>query len=169
MLDTQRCSIPKGGPSKDYLFSIHWPLRSQLLVFYTTSAHFPVARTCDLDSSNDGNRFGLYTILGSPDSEPAKSHDTAEETLPGEVLEGSNTMYPEASSIYLNKNWRARQPESLEFILIQTKTVHGTLSLETMLIERIGNLAYRVNLPTSPFSELAWETQKPTGKWIYLA
>ncbi|KAF2492972.1 HET-domain-containing protein [Lophium mytilinum] len=96
--------ILKDAPTRNELISIHVTVQPQLLLFWTTSACFPVARTCDVDSSVGSGRFGLYTILGTSDFASNITHAMPKETLQDEVLVGTNATHPEVGSIYLDKD-----------------------------------------------------------------
>lgn len=75
--------------------------------------------------------------------------------------------------ILLDPDWRARQPDLLEFVVLGS-----TSTLADMLIEKVGGIAYRVQIPdrkeddTGYFMRLTpkqWTEASPQKKLLMLA
>lgn len=72
------------------------------------------------------------------------------------------------TSISLNRCWRSKQPDVMEFVLIaETPFDHPAGGLHTMLIERIGDVHYRVAIPWL-ISRPEWLIGNPRTETIVL-
>jgi hypothetical protein len=158
--DTLRISLPTFGDLGD-------ASHTQLLVFWTSCAFFHVDRSCKYENENNG----IFSIFKRAELEPWSQKPWSQRNHNGFVKPNLN----EVSTILLNKSWRAKQPDKLEFILIHGGSLNGgggafRGDLEVMLIEWVNGIAYRVNRPYQGqrpnFHSSEWQ-QINQNDWMY--
>lgn len=120
------------------------PPVSHLLRFWTSSAILRIGPSYDFAwSYANGGECVLYIVT----------------TLKGTVI----------GSIYLNEEWMDNRADTLEFIVISRAVVESHKNaFNVMLIEWQNGVAYRVQLPRSPFKEETWIEANPQWKLITL-
>ena len=150
----------------DRITSVSGPLPSQssspplshMLQFWTSSAHLKV----DRQESQDTSRHALPSYPVS-----AEEYNNIFLNIRGK----NGTLI---GHITLNRAWRSRQPDELEFIVMARYCQYASTETEpegfyVLLIEWIGGLAYRVQTPEYSISKEHWADLKPEWKLITLA
>lgn len=129
------------------ILSLNKTLLSQILIFWTSSAFIQVDH---LPQRNDESH-GFDSINGR-----------------FEIHSGSDAT--NNAFINLNKKWRALQPDKLEFILIASNYLNYVPFLDILLIERVGQISRRVNVPIySQITESDWMRHNPEKTLIFFA
>ena len=113
-----------------------------MLQFWTSSAHLKV----DRQESQDRSR---YVLPNCPVS--AKDYNNIFLNIRG--INGTVIGH-----ITLDRDWRSRQPDELEFIVIARYCQYAPIETEAegfylLSIERIGDVAYRVQTPELSISK----------------
>lgn len=79
------------------------------------------------------------------------------------VFHARNEYY-EVCSLYLDPTWRKNRPDRLEFVAF----AYTGFSVELMLIERSGTVAYRVQTSHEQVSSFKWQQSFPVKKKVIL-
>ena len=134
------------------------PPLSHMLQFWTSSAHLKVDRR----ESQDKSRHALpsYPVSAQEYNNIFLNMRGINDTLIGHIT--------------LDRDWRSRQPDDLEFIVMARYCQYAPTEMEpegfyVLLIEWIGNVAYRVQTPEKSISKEHWANVKPEWKLITLA
>jgi hypothetical protein len=121
---------------------------SQYLVFWTSSATFGVGHVSQrhLEGGSSGFSGGFM-------------HYNKEFAIKIPGRDGR------IGTVSLDADWRARQPDEMEFIVIATD---WNCNLLAMLIEWRNGVAYRVQMASAPIDQWDWGRGKPQRKMIIL-
>ncbi|OCL05399.1 HET-domain-containing protein [Glonium stellatum] len=127
-----------------------------IIQFWTSSACLPVDRT--------GPQVGVFK--GDTVTDPSQNNELMAVRHP--ITNSS------IGAINLHREWRAKQAENLEFIVLARCCKHRSRpdymqGLYVMLIDRIDGVAYRVQITQYPIREDAWISVNPEWKLISLA
>ena len=150
----------------DQITSVSGPLPNQslgshlshILQFWTSSAHLKV----DRQESQDRSRDAVPNCLVS-----AQEYHNVFVNIRG--INGTLIGH-----ITLDRDWRSRHPDELEFIVIARYCQYAPSEIEpegfyVLLIEWISNVVYRVQKPENPISKEHWADMKPEWKLVTLA
>ena len=134
------------------------PPLSHMLQFWTSSAYVKV----DRQESEDRSRYALPSY-------PVSTQDYNNIFL--NIRGVNNTLI---GHITLDRDWRSRQPDELELIVIARYCQYAPTEMEpegfyVLLIEWISNVAYRVQTPEKPIPKEHWADLRPEWKLITLA
>ena len=76
--------------------------------------------------------------------------------------------FPSPSIINLDKEWRAAQPDKLEFIVVGATHLEHQPKFYILLIETVGQISYRVKVTKTRVTEEQWMRQNPQRKLVFL-